>query len=140
MGEQVVDSADTIRIDLDSPTPLYRQIGDAIRALLVAGNLVPGDVLPPVRRLAIDLGLHFNTVAEAYRMLALEGWLDLRRGRGAEVLERPVRTTAAHDVETKFAQRLREHVAATRAAGLSPATIAQHLRRIAEGLDLCQSP
>jgi DNA-binding transcriptional regulator YhcF (GntR family) len=68
---------------LHSPIPLYRQIADAIRTLLVAGTLVPGDILPPVRRLAIDLGLHFNTVAEAYRALALEGWLDLRRGRGA---------------------------------------------------------
>jgi GntR family transcriptional regulator len=135
-----VDHADTIRIDLDSPTPLYRQIGDAIRALLVAGNLLPGDVLPPVRRLAIDLGLHFNTVAEAYRLLALEGWLELRRGRGAAVLARATPAVAAHDAEAKFAQRLHEQIAATRAAGLAPAAIARQLRRIAAGLDPCASP
>jgi GntR family transcriptional regulator len=139
MHEHTADSADTIRIDLDSAVPLYRQIGDAIRALLVAGNLAPGDVLPPVRRLAIDLGLHFNTVAEAYRSLALEGWLDLRRGRGALVLARAVPPAPADDVELKFAQRLQEHVAATRAEGLAPAAIARHLRRLAAGLDPCPS-
>lgn len=43
---------------------------------------------PPLRQLALDLGVHHNTVALAYRELAAEGWLELRRGRGALVVER----------------------------------------------------
>jgi GntR family transcriptional regulator len=129
--------AEAIRIDADSSTPVYRQISDAIRALLVAGSLNPGDLLPPVRQLAIDLAVHFNTVAEAYRALAEEGWLDLRRRRGALVVERPTPRTVPPEAETKFAQRLLELVAAARAEGLPPKAIARHLRRIAEGLDQC---
>jgi DNA-binding transcriptional regulator YhcF (GntR family) len=132
-------SATAIRIDAGSSTPVYRQISDAIRALLVSGSLNPGDQLPPVRQLAIDLAVHFNTVAEAYRTLAEEGWLDLRRRRGALVIARPTPLTPPPEAEPKFAQRLRELVAATQSEGLPPETIAQHLRRIAEGLEPCSS-
>jgi len=52
------------------------------------GMLRPGDTLPPVRRLAIDLGIHFNIVAEAYRALAEEGLLEIVHGHGARVIDR----------------------------------------------------
>lgn len=123
-----------IRIDTGSVTPAYRQIADSIRTLLVNGALNPGDLLPPVRQLAIDLAVHFNTVAEAYRRLADEGWLDLKRRRGAQVIARTTPLTAPPESEVKFVQRLRELVAATQAEGLPPETIALSLRSIAEGL------
>ena len=78
----------TLRVNLDSPIPVYRQIVDALRLELVNGSFRPGDQLPPVRQLATDLGIHFNTVAEAYRVLSEEGWLDLKRRRGAVVIAR----------------------------------------------------
>jgi GntR family transcriptional regulator len=80
--------ATLLRIDLSSRVPAYEQIAGELRSLLVSGELVPGDALPPVRQLAIDLGVHFNTVAQAYRTLAEEGWFELRRGRGVQVLDR----------------------------------------------------
>jgi len=67
-----------IRIDLASTVPVYRQIVDSLRMHLVEGDLVPGDVLPSVRRMAMELGITFNTVAQAYRQLAEEGWLNLK--------------------------------------------------------------
>jgi GntR family transcriptional regulator len=124
-----------IRIDVASPVPVYRQIGDAIRALLVAGSLKPGDLLPPVRQLGIDLAVHFNTVAEAYRSLSDEGWLDLKRGRGATVIERPTPRRAPPESERRFAQRMRELVAASRAEGMPVAAIAQQLRGMTEELE-----
>ena len=63
-----------IRIDPSSGIPAVRQIADNLRVLLVGGQLAPGAALPPVRRVAVELGVHFNTVAEAYRQLAAEGW------------------------------------------------------------------
>src|SRR5438045_3209210 len=79
-----------LRIDLKSPVPVYRQIVDCLRILLVNSELSPGDQLPPVRRLALDLGVHFNTVAEAYRTLEEEGWLEIGRRSGARVVARAV--------------------------------------------------
>jgi selenocysteine-specific elongation factor len=52
---------------LGSPVPAYRQIANAFRALLVAGSFPVGEPLPTVRQLAVDLGVHHNTIAEAYR-------------------------------------------------------------------------
>lgn len=107
----------TIRIDLASPVPAYRQIADAIRALLVNRDLKPGQQLPTVRRLAIDLAVHHNTVAEAYRVLSDEGWLDLKRRRGATVLDRATPNASAKE-RGALQQRLRELIAEMRTAGL----------------------
>ena len=59
--------AETLRVslDLESHTPAYRQIASDLRRHLVDERLKPGDLLPPIRQLALDLGVHFNTVALA---------------------------------------------------------------------------
>ncbi len=125
--------APPLRIDIHSGVPAYRQIVDALRALLVQGSLKPGDRLPPVRQLALDLAVHFNTVAEAYRVLAEEGWLDLRRRRGALVLARKTPDAPADALES-FGRRLRELAAEFRSAGFPAAAMARELRALAEGL------
>jgi DNA-binding transcriptional regulator YhcF (GntR family) len=126
--------APRIGIDLASPVPAGRQIVDAIRAHLVEGELAPGDILPSVRRLAMELGVHFNTVAQAYRQLAEEGWLDLKHGRRAAVIGRGAVDAAGPDRIPYFQRRLREMVAEMRAQGVAPASIAAELRLFAERL------
>jgi GntR family transcriptional regulator len=122
-----------IRIDLGSSIPAYRQITSALRALLVAGAFPVGQPLPTVRQLAIDLGVHHNTVAEAYRVLADEGWLDLRRRHGAIVLDRS-RPSAPREARSSLLQRLRELTAEAHAAGMAPAVIAETMRSVAAQL------
>lgn len=118
----------TLRIDLDSEVPAYRQIVNIIRILLVSGQLLPGAELPSVRRMATDLGVHFNTVAEAYRILADEGWLELRHGKGATVVERKVPEPSPERVE-EFRRRLQALAAEMFAEGASPETIGPELWR-----------
>ena len=129
----------TITIDLNSHVPVYRQIVDAMRHLLVDGELQPGDQVPTVRQLAIDLGVHFNTVAQAYRLLADEGWLDLKRHRGAKVLDRrkpaapsAVLRPAAPSTFTRFGF-------AVRSAGTSPKIVAEPIPASAENANTRQS-
>jgi GntR family transcriptional regulator len=115
-----------LRIDLNHSVPVYRQIADGLRALLVNGAFKPGDRLPTVRQLAVDLAVHHNTVAQAYRLLADEGWLELKRHRGVTVLERrSQRATAAS--QQNFSQRLRELTARAVTDGLDAKTIAGQL-------------
>lgn len=116
----------TIHIDLASPVPAYQQIVAALRAVLVGGRLEPGQRLPTVRQLATDLSVHHNTVAEAYRSLAAEGWLDLRRRRGATVLDRPAPEPTSR-VRADFARGLAELVAKALAEGIPAASIAAAL-------------
>lgn len=122
-----------LRIDLDSGVPAYAQIVAQLRALLVAGKLPAGERLPSVRQLAIDLGVHHNTVALAYRELAEEGWLELRRGRGATVVERRERRPNAQ-ARTQFSRRLEALVAKAAADGLSPEAVAKEFDALARKL------
>ncbi len=110
-------TAPLLRIDLAARLPVYQQIVDGVRAMLVAGEFAPGDLLPTVRQLAADLGVHHNTVAEAYRVLAEEGWLDLKRGRGARV--QPRRPPGPNPrAQASFARRLGELIAQALADGV----------------------
>jgi len=52
-----------IQIDFRSGIPIYIQIMDQIRQMVATGILKPGDQLPTVRQLAIDLQVNWNTVA-----------------------------------------------------------------------------
>jgi GntR family transcriptional regulator len=128
--------AATLRIDLGAPVAAYRQVVDALRAQIVEGRLPSGHVLPPVRRLAMELGVHFNTIARAYRELANEGWLELKHGRRAVVIERARPSHKARERGHRaFRERLREFIAETRANGLPAIRIAAELRRLAERLE-----
>jgi DNA-binding transcriptional regulator YhcF (GntR family) len=126
-------TAPVIRIDLDSPVPAYRQIASAMRALLVAGTFPVGHTLPTVRQLAVDLGVHHNTVAEAYRLLADEGWLALRRRHGAIVLDRS-RPEAPPEARSSLLRQLRELTAQAHAQGLTATAIADTMRAVAAQL------
>ena len=119
-------AAPVLRVDLESVVPVYEQVASGIRTELVAGRLHPGDQLPTVRELALDLGVHHNTVAEAYRLLAREGWLELRRGRGATVLERP-RPAPRAQAQAEFIQRLRELVAKAVSEGVPRPMVAAEM-------------
>jgi GntR family transcriptional regulator len=123
-----------LKVDLASPTPVFRQIADGLRALLVQSTFKPGDRLPTVRQVAIDLAVHHNTVAQAYRLLAEEGWLDLRRHHGATVIERRSQRANAAS-QQNFSQRLRELTARAVADGVDVKTIARQLGLLADELD-----
>jgi len=124
-----------LRLDLRSETPAYRQIAAQLRTFVIEGILQPGDSLPPVRRLALDLGVHFNTVAEAYRLLAQEDFVEITHGHGARVIDwtRPVLSDPR--IADSFRQKLRELIAGARADGLTTKRIAGELKVIAEGLE-----
>lgn len=71
--------------DTKSGVPLYRQIIERIKVGIVRGELRPGDQLPTVRQLAVDLSINPNTVIRAYRELEIEGVLETHQGSGTFV-------------------------------------------------------
>lgn len=80
-------------VDPADPTPLYAQLDRGIRAAIAAGRLKPGDRLPTVRQLAVELHINANTVAKVYAELERAGVLATRRGIGTFVRESPASTT-----------------------------------------------
>lgn len=70
-------------VDPRSATPPYEQLRVQVLAAVRSGDLVPGDKLPTVRRLAEDLGLAANTVARAYRELERDEVIETRGRNGS---------------------------------------------------------
>lgn len=83
-----------INLDFRSGVPIYAQIVEQIQNLVLSGQLTPGDQLPTVRQLALDLRVNFNTVARAYRLLDEAGLISTQQGRGTYILETPDEQTS----------------------------------------------
>jgi GntR family transcriptional regulator len=130
---KLVNAGPRLVIDPRSTVPVYRQVVDTLRSMLVDGVLRPGDTLPTVRDLGLELGVHFNTIAEAYRLLAAEGWLDVRRRRGAVVTKRTA-PSEQPESEARFSRSLRQLIAQVRSEGLSVHTITLELERLTREL------
>lgn len=122
-----------IRIVLDDPSPVYRQIVDQVRTLCVEGALQPGQSLPSVRQLAASLGIHFNTVAEAYRALADEGWLEVKQGRSVRIMDRTPPRPPTRAVTTQHRLRLRHLVAELQSQGFSSEWIRHEIESVLKG-------
>ena len=60
-----------IKLDVKSGVPFYRQVIDQVKAAIATESLSPGDRLPTVRQLAVDLSINPNTVSRAYTELEL---------------------------------------------------------------------
>jgi GntR family transcriptional regulator len=74
-----------LAIDLKSGVPFYRQIIEQVKFAIARGDLGPGDRLPTVRQLAVDLSINPNTVIRAYREMEIEGVLTPQQGSGTFV-------------------------------------------------------
>ncbi len=79
-----------IQLDLKSGVPFYRQIIDQVKAAMATESIGPGDRLPTVRQLAVDLSINPNTVSRAYTELELTGLVETQMGSGTFVGNRPV--------------------------------------------------
>src|SRR5216683_2711034 len=78
-------TARLVTIDPRDPTPIYAQLERGLRAAIAAGRLRPGDQLPTVRELAVELKVNANTVARVYSELERADVLETRRGVGSFV-------------------------------------------------------
>jgi len=114
-----------IAIDNSSGIPVYIQLGERIRLLIRQGWLKPGDAMPTVRELAIDLGINANTVARVYRELQTAGVLRLERGIGTSVADGKVPPPPAEfeQVERKALELIR----IAKQAGMRQAELSQLL-------------
>jgi GntR family transcriptional regulator len=78
-----------VSIDPRDSTPIYAQIERGLRAGIASGRLRPGDQLPTVRQLAVELRVNANTVARVYADLERNDVLETRRGVGSFVSASP---------------------------------------------------
>ena len=70
------------KLDHRSGVPYYRQIIDQIRHGIATGGWQPGEQLPTVRALAVQLKVNLNTVSKAYKELEIQKILETQQGTG----------------------------------------------------------
>ena len=75
------------KVDASDSRPVFRQLADEVQRAVAVGVLKPGDPLPGIRGLAVELKVNANTVQHAYRVLEQEKTVEVRRGRGTFVAE-----------------------------------------------------
>ena len=74
-----------LRINELSDVPIYQQIRNQIVMGISDGALAPGEQLPTVRALALEMGINTMTVSKAYQQLKMEGYIMTDRKNGARV-------------------------------------------------------
>lgn len=105
-------------IDPNTATPVYLQIADHIRRAVAAGVYRPGEPIPSLRALSLELIVNPNTVQRAYEELEREGLIQARRGLGMFVTENGA-TAARTQSDAAAHATFKLGIQAARAAGMS---------------------
>lgn len=77
-----------ISVDLKNPKPIYEQVRDGIKNLIIRGVLEPDEKIPSVREMAQNLAINPNTIQKAYRDLEVQGFVYQIPGKGTFVQSR----------------------------------------------------
>jgi|SRR5215469_5080833 len=115
------------RLDIQSGVPVYRQIIDQVTGGMAAGALKPGDQLPTVRQLAVDLTINPNTVVRAYRELEIRGVLETQQGIGTFISQQRVKRDEV-ERQRRLSQLVSEFAARAGAGGFTVKELIEELR------------
>src|SRR5262245_14276538 len=92
-----------VSVDPRDATPIYAQLERGLRAAIATSRLRPGDQLPTVRQLAVELRVNANTVARVYAELERAGVIETRRGVGSFISAPPDRARPPREQERRLA-------------------------------------
>jgi GntR family transcriptional regulator len=122
-----------VKINPSSHVPIYLQIAEGIRAAVAAGVYRPGEALPSLRNMAIQIKVNPNTVQRAYDELEREGLIYAQRGKGLFVAEKG--TASAQSQAGDGVRRvLDEAVRAGQAAGMSADQVRELFNKAIQGM------
>ena len=112
----------SITINIDDPQPLFAQVIEQIKKAVLIGELRPGDALPSIRQLAIDLDLNSKTVAKAYQLLERDCVIQMRGYRGTFV-HPDAKEKSTVDLNAWVKDTLNKTIAAFRQSGVTDSEI-----------------
>ena len=112
-----------ISLNYRDSRPIYEQIRDGLKKLIVSGAMAPDEKLPSVRALATQLSINPNTIQRAYRELEMQGWIATVPGKGCFVCGVP----AAPEQEQPLWEALDNAAQALMARGISREELIRHL-------------
>ena len=125
--------ASVVTLDPHDSTPIYAQLERGVRAAIATGRLKPGDQLPTVRQMAVELQVNANTVARVYAELERSGVIETKRGVGSFISASPSRAHPPRDHERRVRAFVTRVLADADAHGLSVDDVMAGLRAHAKG-------
>lgn len=122
----------SFRLDGHSGVPVYRQLIDQVQGAIAAGMLHPGDQLPTVRLVAVELAINPNTVLRAYREMEIRGIVDTQQGTGTFIADGQT-APSSEERDRQLAQLAGEFVARAGSAGLTVNELITALQKLLPG-------
>ena len=117
-----------ISLNYRDARPIYEQVRDGLRHLVVTGAIAEGEKLPSVRALAASLAINPNTIQRAYAALEEEGYLVSEPGRGAFAAKGGGEGSRREELLRQFDASARELCF----LGMTPEELAERIERAAE--------
>jgi GntR family transcriptional regulator len=130
----LLDRSFRFRLDARSGVPVYRQLIDQVLVAISSGVLQPGDRLPTVRQVAVDLSININTVVRAYKELEIRGTLSTQQGTGTFITDQEVRQDEA-DRQRRLSQLIGDMLARAGAEGFTVADVRRALDELVSDSD-----
>ena len=110
-----------LSLDFSGDLPIYQQLRNQIVLGIARGELRPGEKLPTIRALALELGINMMTVSKAYQILKQDGYIASDRRSGAWVATKTDEAAALGKLE----DALRLIIAEARVSGIDADTVAK---------------
>lgn len=111
-----------IVLDFKSNKPIYEQIVEQVKFHVLKGHLKPGDAIPSVRKLALDISITPGTVAKAYQELERQHIIETIRGKGTFIAGK-IEQKPDEDRIAESAKLMRSAVLELKVMGLSEAEV-----------------
>jgi GntR family transcriptional regulator len=128
-----VQVASALTVDPRDSTPIYAQLERGVRAAIATGRLRPGDQLPTVRQMAVDLQVNANTVARVYAELERSGVIETKRGVGSFITASPSQAHPPREHERRVRTFITRVLADADAHGLTADDVIAGLRAHRKG-------
>lgn len=114
-----------IELNHRDPHPIYQQVYDQLRRLMVTGILAPDEKLPSVRSLAMQLSINPNTMQRAYTQLERDGYIYSIPGKGSFVSDD---MTAHIQRKEELLRQFHQVVGELHQMGVTDDQLLQHLK------------
>lgn len=115
-----------IMLDMTDKRPIYEQITEKVKDLIVRNILQKNEQLPSVRALAIELSINPNTIQRAYSELERTGYIFTVKGKGNFVADV---SDLLPSLQSKYYKELDEVLAKAQTVSLSQTDILSHIEK-----------
>lgn len=123
-------------LDLKSNKPIYEQIVEQVKFHVLKGHLKPGDAIPSVRKLALDISITPGTVAKAYQELERQHIIETIRGKGTFIAGK-IELKPDDDRMEESKKMMRSAVLEMKVMGLSEEQVTEVVKKLYKEMSVC---